>query len=327
MSIEKQHYGNTGTQDVMRHTLTNDHGMSVSFIDYGARITAINVPDAQGQMANVVLSLDSLADYMADGSYLGAICGRTAGRIGEASFTLDGKTHHLTANNGKHTLHGGATSFSHVVWEVIESGADANKAFVTFSYVSPHGEEGYPGTLKVGVTYTLDNKNQLTTSYRGVTDRPTIVDLTNHSYFNLSGDPTQTIFDHHLQVESDAFCELDPELIPTGNMISLDEFPPFDYRDGKYISPGIDHPFWLAEDQDQIILTHPASGRSLIIDTDTPGVVIYTGNMMPEAIRHTAICLETQGLPNAINCPEFPEITLYPEETYQTRTTYKFDTI
>lgn len=336
MSVTTDLFGNFNGTDVYKYTLENDNQFKVSVISYGGRITEIIAPDANNQFANVVKGFTDLDGYVKDDSYLGALCGRTSGRIGNGTFTLDGNTYTLSRNNGKKNhLHGGVTGYSDVVWQEAEHGADDKKSYVTLSHVSPDGDEGYPGELTIDVTYALDAKtNALTISYKATTTKPTIVDLTNHSYFNLSGDFTQTILDHHLQIESDMTCQLADDLIPTGDFIDFDDAEhPFDFRDGKYIKEtfatvpsGVDHPFLLTEGaRNQVILTHPDSGRSLVIDTQAPAVVVYTGNMIPAPLQNTAICLETQSIPDSINHDNFNDVTLYPEDTYQTKTTYTFD--
>jgi aldose 1-epimerase len=268
------------------------------------------VPDRNGRQANVVLGFDSPEEYESNPRYLGAIIGRYANRIANARFTLDGKTYRLAANNGPHHLHGGRTGFDKVVWRAA-GGASA----LELSYTSPDGEEGYPGTLDVRVTYTLTDRNELVVDYFATTDKATPVNLTQHSYFNLAGDGD--VSDHLLQIDADAMTAVDEHLIPTG-VITPVAGTPFDFRtltpigerrDGNY-----DHNFVL---NGGVRVVEPKSGRMLDVQTTEPGMQLYTG-------YKRGLCLETQHFPDSPNRAEFPSTILRPGAEYRSRTAFTF---
>lgn len=332
MDIKKEEFGKIHGTTVNKFTLTNDNGMSVEIIEYGARIKSLKVPDKNGILANIVKGFDTMKEYEEKGGYHGAICGRTSGRISGAKFELKGQTYQLAKNDGENNLHGGEKNFSRVVWngEVISGSVKLN-------YLSKDGEEGYPGNFNISVIYTLDNTNRLTIDYQGTTDKPTIANMTNHAYFNLSGDFNQTIFDHTMQIDSDKFCDLDENAIPTGFFIELvgtASIHPFNFNkedklersiDEQY-PKGIDHPFLLSGDK-TIKLTHPATGRTMSIITDKPAVVIYTAGNSSEEERSKSICLEVQSLPDAINQERFGDIVITPEKEYKSTSHYDFGII
>ena len=346
MQIEQKVFGEIENQDVIQFSISNNSGFTVRFINYGCVITDIIAPDSNGNMKNVALGFDRLDDYVNHSPYFGAIVGRIAGRIADSQFTLNGKTYKITQNEGKNHLHGGNKGFCHVLWDyqVIEK---PDSIGVEFTYTSKAGEEGFPGNVEVTTTYMVNENNQLDIHYHATTDEDTIINLTNHTYFNLSGDLNNTIKNHLLQLDSSRFLELREDSIPTGQVVSV-EGTPFDFLTSKPISQGIDsgyrqnelvgngfdHPFVLDSNFNrEIELTDPESGRKLVIETDQPAVVIYTSNQYEgdyeiRGVRphhHMAICLETQGFPDAINQPGFPPVTLKKDEVYKAHTRYIFE--
>lgn len=345
MGVFLEKFAELDGQTVTSYTMINDHGMEVTAIDYGCTITKILVPDRNGLVENVVLGFDTLEEYQQYSPYFGAICGRHAGRIANAEFSLDGTTYQLAKNNGGNHLHGGLQGFDKVVWDTLV--IDENDSLrLEFSYLSKDGEEGYPGNLQMKVTYTLTNENELVITYEGVSDQPTVLNVTNHSYFNLSGNLKRDILQHTLRLKSDQFLELNEELIPTGEILPV-EGTVFDFRNGRKIvdgtettdpqnvlvGNGYDHPFLLAENGNkEIQLYDEESGRGLVIETDQPAVVLYTGNMLGEdfSVRgvpsrnHLGLCLETQGPPDSPNHPHFPTSILEKGEKYKSVTKYKF---
>ena len=320
MSITKKVFDQHNGIAVNAFTFTSETGIAIEIIEYGGIITKIITPDKNGNPANIVIGKDTVYEYEKDESYFGAICGRTGGRITNAQFTLDNQVYKLSKNDGSSHLHGGKTGFNKVIWK----GEIQDENSVAFRYTSPDGEEGYPGELITTVTYTLES-NALIIDYRATSDKTTIVNLTNHSYFNLSGDFNQTILDHHLKIPASKVCELNPDLTPTGKLLDVGGTP-FDFTEGKLIAEavenmGIDNPF-LFDSAEDTILYHSQTGRRMTITTDAPGIVIYTGNFLQN--KHTALCLETQGLPDAINHPNFPPVVLKAGDTYRSRSVYTF---
>ena len=346
MEIREESFGRVDGHEVIQLSFTTEKGMTMKCINYGCIITDLIVPDRKGKQDNVVLGFDRLEDYVEYSPFFGAVVGRIAGRIANGCFTLDGNTYQLPKNQSGNTLHGGSKGFDKIIWdyELIERGTAAG---VVFSYISPDGEEGFPGELQVKTTYLLDENGSLEISYEAQSDQDTIINLTNHSYFNLSGDLNKKILDHTLQLKSSSFLELGEDLIPTGELLPV-EGTPFDFRKEAPISQGVangieqnklagggyDHPFCLdSRFEKEIILEDSQSGRKLVVETDQPAVVIYTCNQYEGdySIRgvkphdHMAICLETQGYPDAINQPHFPSIVLKKEDTYKAVTRYSFD--
>ncbi|SEN66863.1 aldose 1-epimerase [Mesobacillus persicus] len=344
MKVIQEDFGQIDQQSVYSYTLINDHGLEVTAINYGCIITKIIAPDQHGSYENVVLGHDTLDDYLNDSSFLGAVVGRVGGRIKGASFELDGKTYHLAKNNGNNHLHGGIKGFDKVVWaaEVLDDG-------VRFSYLSKDGEEGYPGNLSIEVIYRLTNDNELSIQYGAKTDQKTIVTLTNHSYFNLSGNLKRDVLNHSLTLKSDQFLELDEEFIPTGHLAAVADTA-FDFTKGRQIEAGAvsehpqnvlvgngyDHPFVLnAHHDNEIALQDAESGRTLTVETDEPAVVVYSGNSIsPEgdfrgvpSRKYLGICLETQAFSDAIHNPHFPSMILDKGQPYASVTKYKFGVI
>ncbi|WHY59644.1 aldose epimerase family protein [Cytobacillus firmus] len=345
MNITESIFGELNGHIIKSYTISNDHGMSVSCIDYGGIITGIYVPDREGNIENVILGFDTLEEYINHSPFFGAIIGRAAGRIAGSAFTLDGTVYQLKKNDGEHQLHGGTGGFHQVIWDsAAEKGL--NEANIKFSYISPDGEEGYPGTLEVTVNYTLNNDNELVISYEAISDIKTIINLTNHTYFNLSGDLKRDILEHEVTIKSDHFLELDETLIPTGEFIHV-ENTPFDFRAGKKIKEGVksghpqnmlagggyDHPFLL--NSGEMTVVDSASGRKLAVETDRPSVVLYTANMLGSDFKirgvqsksHLGLCLETQCPPDSVHHEHFPSIVLEKNEVYKTKTSFKFHVV
>lgn len=348
MKVLQKLFGEFEGHTINSFTLKNNNGYEVTCLDYGCIITEILMPDSSGKIENIVLGFDKVEEYQNYSPYFGAVVGRVAGRIKNGEFELEGKTYHVTKNEKSNHLHGGAKGFSHVIWNtnIIEK---EDSASVEFYYTSPDGEEGYPGNLEMKVVYTIDADNQLKITYQGKTDRTTLLNVTNHTYFNLSGDLKRDILSHTLKMKSDRFLELEDSLLPTGEM--LDVFgTPFDFRQGRRIEDGVkskhvqnqiagqgyDHPFLLSQHHEQeIVLSDEESGRQVVIGTDQPCVVLYTGNQLGEQFtirevpsrRYLGLCLETQGLPDAIHHPHFPSIVLKEGESYHSETIYAFRTV
>ena len=350
--MEKKPYGTTADGvAVDEYTLTNANGMEVKVITYGGIITSIKVPDRDGNMANVALGFNNLQDYETKSPYFGCITGRYANRIAKGKFTIDGTEYTLAVNNGPNALHGGLKGFDKVVWKAQEISA-ADGVALELSYLSPDGEEGYPGNLDVKVVYTLTDNNEIRIDYTATTDKPTVVNLTNHTYFNLAGEGSGDIYDHILMINADKYTPDDPTLIPTGELAPV-EGTPFDFRIPKTIGPGqrsnhpqivigkgYDHNWVLSRpslDDKSLMLAarlyEPNSGRVLEVWTTEPGVQFYAGNFLDGSLYGTTgkayrqsdgLCLETQHFPDSPNHPNFPSTVLRPGETYQTTTIFKF---
>jgi aldose 1-epimerase len=351
-TISKSSFGTTAAGEAVdEYTLTNANGMEVKIITYGGTITSIRVPDRDGNMANVALGFDNLADYETRSPYFGNITGRYANRIAGAKFSIDGTEYTLAANNGPNSLHGGVEGFDNKVWTAAEVEGDDGSVGVELSYLSPDSEEGYPGNLDVTVTYWLTDDNELRMEYTATTDAPTVVNLTNHAYFNLAGEGAGTIYDHILMIDADRYNPVDETLIPTGELAPV-EGTPFDFRLPKPIGPGqrsnheqivigrgYDHNWVLNRDEGDTSmmlaarLYEPTSGRVLEVWTTEPGLQFYAGNFLDGTLvgpsghlyrQSDALALETQHFPDSPNQPDFPSTELRPGETYQTTTIYKF---
>jgi aldose 1-epimerase len=328
-------------------TLTNRQGMEVRAMTYGGIILSLRVPDRAGTLGDVVLGYDAAADYAKNNSpYFGAIIGRYGNRIAKGRFVLDGATYTLATNNGPNHLHGGVKGFDKVVWT-----GEPRSDGVTFTYTSRDGEEGYPGTLNVRVTYSLNDRNELGVDYEATTDKPTVVNLTQHSYFNLAGQGTRDVLDHRLQIDADRYTPVDATLIPTGALAPV-EGTPFDFRQpvaiGAHIADdhpqlknglGYDHNFVLNRSGDGMLhaarVVEPATGRTLDIATTEPGIQFYSGNFLDGTItgkqgrvyqKRFGFCLETQHFPDSPNQPAFPPTVLRPGQTYTSRTVFTFGT-
>ena len=349
MSIKKKLFGTLKDgREVYSYTLRNSNGMKVKILSYGGVIAQIKVPDKNGCFTDVVGGYDCLESYVNGDGYQGALIGRWGNRIKAGKFTLDGVEYKLFINNGNNHLHGGEVGFSNKVWKSGASCTDV--ANLTLDYFSPDGEEGYPGNLNVRVVYTLDNDNALTIKYHATTDKLTVINLTNHTYFNLAGFNSGKIFDHVLKLECDRFLPTDDELIPTGEIASV-EGTPFDFREAKAIgrdfdlsdknigfAKGYDHCFvfenGISAGDAKISVFEPTSGRSMDVYTDQPAVHFYSGNFLENNgypfkggyIKNLqcAFCLETEVMPDSMNHEGFTKCTLAPDEVYSTFTTYKF---
>ena len=335
---------------VSLYTLTNSAGTEVRIINYGAIVVSLKVPDRQGKLRDVVLGYDDLAGYVQDRAYLGAIVGRYANRIAAGKFTLDGKPYQLELNDGPNHLHGGTQGFHKKLWKA-EKVKGKGGPGVKLTYVSQDGEEGYPGKVTLSVTYTLTAENALRVDYQGTTDKPTILSPTHHSYFNLSGDPTQTILDEELTIDGDQTTAVGPGLIPTGKLADV-AGTPMDFRrptkigarieanDGQLVlGKGYDHN-WVLRHQGNGVheaaeLFDARSGIVMQVLTDQPGLQLYTGNFLDGTIhgkggvvyqRRTALCLEAQLFADAPNHPDFPSATLRPGHHYHQTTIYQFST-
>jgi aldose 1-epimerase len=326
-------------------TLTNKNGVEVQLITFGAIVRSIKVPDRNGKVADIVHGFDDLDGYVRAHPYFGAVIGRYGNRIGNARFTLEGTTYKLAANNGPNHLHGGVKGFDKYVWDVRPS---ADNAGVTFSRTSPDGEEGYPGTLQVRVTYVLTDTNQLRITYEAATDKATPVNLTSHSYFNLAGHDAGDVMQHQLAIVADRYTPVDRDLIPTGELARV-EGTPFDFRKPVAIGAringsheqltfgrGYDHNWVLGTGaglRRAARVVEPASGRTLDVSTTEPGLQFYTGNFLDGTIKgkggtvykhRSAFCLETQHFPDSPNKPDFPSTILRPGETYRSQTVFSF---
>ncbi len=343
MELKTKSYGTTpeGTE-VDIYTLKNSSGITARVITYGCIITSVQTPDRSGKIGEITLGFDSLEGYLARHPYFGALVGRFANRIAAGRFELEGKRYTLACNEkGRNHLHGGNVGFDKRVWTA-EQLRDAGKVGVRFSYTSPDGEEGYPGDLEVTVTYSLNEENELTLNYRAETTRATPINLTNHTYWNLGGPGSGTIYDHLLSLNCSRYVPVNERLIPTGQVL-LVEGTPLDFRKQKaigrdidQIAVGYDHCF-VADREGEGLATiarvvDPASGRGLEISTTKPAVQLYTGNFL-DGIRgaggtvfnkHTALCLETEYYPDAVNHPEFPSAVLSPGEIYSHTTVHRF---
>jgi aldose 1-epimerase len=334
-------FGQADGQEVLQYTLKNASGMEVKILNYGGIITDIITPDKQGQKGNVVLSYDSLSGYLQKGNpYFGALVGRYANRIANAKFKLDGKEYTLAANDHGNTLHGGLKGFDKVVWTATPSG-DTSLQLV---YNSKDGEEGYPGNLVATVVYTVTPDNGLQISYKATTDKPTVLNLTNHSYFNLSAGKDSTILGHELTLKASRYTPVNDKLIPTGKLDPV-KGTPMDFTAAKKVGAeidkvkgGYDHNFVLDKTEGQLenigSVYDPTSGRVMDIYTTQPGIQFYTGNFLDGTLtttrngqkygQHAALCLETQHFPDSPNQPSFPSVVLKPGETYAQTTVYKF---
>ena len=348
-SVEKRPFGEMPDGEVVDlYVLTNANGVEVRAITYGGIITSLRVPDGEGMFDDIVLGYDSLDGYVDAHPYFGAIVGRYANRIAGATFTLDGRAYALAANNGPNALHGGIKGFDKVVWAA-EPFEDDEGVGLVFRYSSPDGEEGYPGTLDATVTYTLTNANELIVDFYAVTDKPTPVNLTQHSYFNLAGDGSGHVLPHELMLNADHFTPVDSTLIPTGEIAPV-EGTPFDFTtpttigeridagdDQLRIAGGYDHNFVLNGRSGEMRLAahvaEPSTGRVMVVATTEPGVQLYTGNFLDGTINgkrgrayghRNGFCLETQHFPDSPNQPAFPSTILRPGQEYRSRTSYAF---
>ena len=345
--VQQKHFGTRDGRPVILYTLTNSHGVEIAAMNYGGIIQSIRVPDRDGKFADIVLGHDTAEGYMPNPPFLGAIVGRYANRIANASFTLDGKTYTLPKNDGPNTLHGGiAKTFDKVLWE---GRPLKEKNGVSFTYLSADGDDGFPGNLKVTVTYVLTESNELVIDYEATTDKDTPINVSQHTYFNLKGEGNGDILDHEIMINADKFTPVDKNLIPTGELRPV-EGTPLDFRKSTRIGARID------DNYEQLVLAHgydhnfvinrkgpgltlaarvyePTTGRVLEVTTTQPGVQFYSGNFLDGSVtgksghvykRRYGLCLETQHFPDSPNHPEFPTTILKPGQTFHQQTVFKF---
>jgi aldose 1-epimerase len=345
MDIRKEHWGRD--EDgfaVDLYTLTNDKGMTVKITNFGGIVTSIVTLDRDGKPGNVVLGYDNLEDYLKGTPYFGALIGRYGNRIAKGKFTLDGQEYTLATNNGPNHLHGGVKGFDKVLWEAEEVRTDSGVG-LRLTYVSPDGEEGYPGTLTATVTYTLTDDNGLRIDYDARTDQKTPVNLTNHSYFNLAAGEADNALQHELKVMAERFVPVDETQIPTGELKEV-KGTPMDFTQATAIGDrigqvegGYDHTYVLQNQDESLSLAatvyEPVSGRYMEVYTTQPGIQFYSGNFLDGSLtgrgdkvykKHYGFCLETQHFPDSPNQPDFPSTILEPGEVYYHTTIYKFST-
>jgi len=343
--VQKQVYGKLPDgRPVDLYTLTNAAGMRVQLINYGAITVSVEVPDRSGKLTDVTLGYDTLAGWLDNKPYFGATIGRYANRIARGQFTLDGKTYTLARNNGANHLHGGIRGFDKVLWNA-EPVQTPESAGVRFTYLSRDGEEGYPGNLSVTALYSLNDDNEFKVEFSATTDKPTVVNLAHHTYWNLAGAAAGDILGHELMLNADHFTPVDEDLIPTGQIASVAGTPmdftrptPIGARIAQ-VAGGYDHNYVLRKQAGQVALAarvyEPQSGRVLEIYTDQPGIQFYSGNFLDGTVRgkggvayqkHHGFCLETQHYPDSPNRPEFPSVVLRPGATYRHVMIHKFST-
>lgn len=348
MNIKKEVFGQGPKgEKIFLYTLVNPNGVTVKITNYGAIITGIEMADKEGKKENIVLGFRTLeeylsSDYLANYPYFGAVCGRYCNRIALGKIELDGVTYQLSTNHGPHQLHGGGTGFDKMIWspKTIEM---PDFVGLELKYRSVHLEEGYPGNLDVTVLYKLTHKNEFQIEYKAVTDRTTVVNLTNHTYFNLTSGK-ENIFNHQLQINGKKRTLTSPDLIPTGEFAEV-AGTPFDFTTFKHIgerigelADGYDNNFVLDNLDHKMVcagkLKEEKSGRSITIYTNEPGMQLYTGFYIPTIAgkdgrtfgKYSGVALETQHYADSPNHPNFPTTTLRPGETYKSRTTYQFET-
>ncbi|MBM3435967.1 MAG: galactose mutarotase [Bacteroidetes bacterium] len=340
MSIGKESFGKSDGKETYLFTLKNKNGIIIKITNYGGIITSLITPDKEGNFDDIVLGYDSLAGYLKETPYFGSIVGRYANRIAKGKFVLDGTEYSLAVNNGPNHLHGGLKGFDKVVWDAEEITGE-NEAGLKLHYLSVDGDEGYPGNLDVTVIYSLNNDNELKIEYSATSDKPTPVNLSHHSYFNLAGTSGRDILDQVLYINADQYTVVDETLIPTGEL--RDVTGSMDFRKPGSVGAriqdvpgGYDHNYVLnnkgifariAE------LSDPETGRTMEVFTDEPGMQFYSGNFLDGSItgkkgviynKHFGLCLETQHFPDSPNHPEFPNTILRPGEKYRQTTVYKF---
>lgn len=341
--VKKQSFGKLPDgAAVDLYTLSNGKGMEARIMTYGATVVSLTAPDKAGKYADVVFGMDNLEGYLKGVPYFGAAIGRYGNRIGHAQFTLEGKTHHTPKNDGDNTLHGGVKGFDKHVWTAREAGDS-----VEFTYVSKDGEEGFPGTLTSKVVYTVTANNELRIEYTATTDKPTVLNLTNHSYFNLAGQGEGDILQHQVTIHADRFTPVDQGLIPTGELKAV-KGTPFDFTTAHAIGARIGQndpqlQFGKGYDHNWVLngsgmktaaeVYEPKTGRVMQVLTDQPALQFYTGNFLDGTIHgkggkvyghRGAFCMETQHYPDSPNKPSFPTTELKPGQTYHTVTVYRF---
>lgn len=344
MSVDIESFGKTPDgQEVDLYTLKKANGLKARITTYGAILVSLEVPDKNGKPDDITLGFDTLEGYIKGHPYFGAIVGRYANRIGAAKFKLDGTEYKLAANNGPNHLHGGLRGFDKVVWTAEDAKAERNQVYLKLSYTSKDGEEGYPGNLECTVTYTLTKDDELKIDYEAQTDKKTVINLTNHTYWNLAGQGNGDILGHELMLNADKYTPVDEGLIPTGEIKSVKDSP-MDFTKPMIIGSrieqvegGYDHNYVLNTGEKKMPLCarvyEHTSGRIMEIYTIEPGVQFYTGNFLDGSItgkagkvykKHYGFCLETQHFPDSPNKPDFPSVVLKPGDKYKTVTVHKF---
>ena len=344
MSVAQKSFGTTKNgEEVTLYTITNKNNVSVSVIDYGANLVSLMVPDKNGNVEDIVLGFDTVAAYEVNGCFFGAFIGRHGNRIGDAKFELDGVTYELEKNDGKNNLHGGTAGYHQVMYQ-----AAVGDNSVTFTRVSPDGEQGYPGNLDVSLTYTLTDDNELKLHYVTKSDKNTLCNLTNHSYFNLKGHKGGQITDHIVTIKANGFTSTSDDLIPDGTIVDVTDTP-MDFRkprcvgddiDSDYppivLAGGYDHNYVLDKPEGTFAkvaeVTERESGRTMEVYTDLPGMQLYSGNFIENEkgkdgqtyTKRTGICFETQFFPNSINVKSFTPCVIKAGETFESETMYKF---
>ena len=343
--VKKEHYGNHQGKDVFLFTLTNKNGNVLKLTNFGARITWIEVPDKEGKKENVTFGFDSFESMINGDPYFGSVVGRYANRIAKGKFTIDGQEYTLTLNNGPNALHGGPGGWHSVVWDA-EVPENIESPSVKFRYFSPDMEEGYPGNMNVEVNYTWNDKNEIVIDYKVTTDKKSVLNITNHAYFNLHGAGNGDILDHELMINAKSFTPVDSTLIPTGEFRPV-AGTPFDFTkphavgeridedyDQLKLGGGYDHNFVIDVKLDVDASVYDSvTGRLLEVITDQPGIQFYCGNFLDgSSVGHdgkpynyrSGLCLETQHYPDSPNHPEFPSTFLNPGDTFLSRTIYRF---
>jgi aldose 1-epimerase len=341
--VSRQPFGNVDGKEVFLYTLANEKGVILKITNFGGIVTSIIVPDRKGKMEDIALGFDSLQPYLKGHPYFGAIVGRCGNRIANGRFMLDGVTYQLARNNGGNHLHGGIKGFDKVVWDSKEFNEE-KEAGIELTYLSADGEEGYPGNLHVTVKYSLTSANEMKIEYTATTDKPTPVNLTHHSYFNLKGAGNGDIMDHIMMIDADRYTIVNEDLIPTGELRDVTGTP-MDFRKPKTIGKdfnqvkgGYDHNFALNNRGKMAkvaeVIEH-ASGRIMDVYTSEPGLQFYSGNFLDGSLtgkggkpynQHYGFCLETQHFPDSPNQPSFPSIILNPGQVYHYTTIYRFTT-
>ena len=340
-------FGEVDGKAITLYTLHNAKGAEAKIMNYGGLVQSLSMPDRAGKFDDIVLGYDNLAGYLKDTPYFGALVGRYGNRIGGGKFTLDGQTYTLATNNGPNSLHGGLKGFDKVVWNVVKATANS----LELQYTSKDGEEGFPGNLKVTAVYTLTDDNALRLNFTSTTDKPTVLNLTHHSYFNLAGQGNGDILGHEVYINSDKTTPVDKVLITTGEFAPVDGTP-FDFRKPTAIGarvndpdpqlqygPGYDHNWVITKPAGQLGLMarvyEPKTGRVLEVSSDEPGLQFYVGNFLDGTItgksgkvyqRRTAFCMEPQHFPDSPNKPNFPSVVLRPGQTFKNTIIYKFST-
>jgi aldose 1-epimerase len=345
MKAEKKKFGSIGENDIFLFTFENDNNVQFSIINYGGIITRLIVPDRDQLLTDIVLGFNNIEQYLQDHPYFGALIGRFGNRIDQGKFTLEGKTYSMVQNNGSNHLHGGIKGFDKVIWKVKSIIEEKDKIGIELEYVSPDGEENYPGTLTTTVMCSINNSNELTIEYTATTDKTTIVNLTHHGYFNLNG-MKDNVLSHVMEINADKITAINDNLIPTGELIDVSNSA-FDFRKPRKIggkiaeAGGYDHNYVLnKKDEGNLSLAakvmDESTGITMEVLTTEPGVQFYSSNYLDGSLigkdgiryeKHYAFCLETQHFPDSPNKPQFPTTILKPGEAYTQTTIYKFGTI